>query len=380
MPGYFYLNDRPEFGDGRHLEKLLNFFCPETPVDRELMRAAFITPAWGGPPGKRPMFSVVALSGRGMGKSRFTEAVGDVYAGIVNVTPEEEPQKIKARILGPDSLAFRVIRIDNLKRRKFSSGPIESLVTSSAISGWRAYLGNSNVPNYWTWFLTANGASFSKDFAQRMVEIRLSKPTYSGRWEIDLDAFLQSHREQILGDIISRLRSTPKPIDIPGRWALWESEVLARCEMPNECLAMVRQRREASDADAEEAGTIEDFFAARLASLGYDADKVDVFLPAQLTTRWYCDALGEKHSVTAVSRTLIQAREEGQISQIVRCRLPGSGLRGFRWIANHCDANSETYYDIEQRIAKKSTDIERDKEEVREQARIIAKTSVKEQF
>jgi len=63
MDGHYYAWRPPDSYEptGEHLDGLLSFFDnPETEVDRTLIRAAFLTPAWGGLPGKRPAFAVLA--------------------------------------------------------------------------------------------------------------------------------------------------------------------------------------------------------------------------------------------------------------------------------------------------------------------------------
>ena len=376
LPGHYYLHAAPEPGDGRWLERFLDFFCPETPIDRMLMKAAMATPMWGGPPGKRPLFTVLSLLGRGKGKTTFCQKIGELYGGIIDINADEDPVKIKGRFLTPDAVAIRVWMIDNLKTTRFSSGALESLVTAEEISGWRPFHGNSNRKNYFTPFVTCNGASFSRDFAQRTVEIRLGEPTYSVEWERNLAEFLQSYRDEILGDIIGFLRSTPRPIANATRWALWEGEVLARVESPDECVKLIKQRREALDVEIEEGEIIEDFFCGRLKALGYDPDQSDIFLPNQTATRWYNEALGEKRSVTAVSRALRQAKEESQISRISPCRFGTEGGRGFRWVGEHCDSMADTYHDILYRIEKKREDENRKSEQTKSEGRILAETSV----
>lgn len=378
LPGHYYLNKPPEVGDGRTLERLLDFFHPETLVDRLLMKAAVATPMWGGPPGKRPVHLVQSM-GRGMGKTRFCQVIGDLYGGIIDISPDEDITKVKGRFLTPDAIPLRVATLDNVKVARFSFGPWEALVTCEEISGWRPYYGNSNRKNLISWFVTINGASLSRDIAQRVVEIRLGDPTYSAQWELDLAEFLESYRDELLGDIIGFLRLPPRSVTAYTRWALWEAEVLARTDHPDECIKLIQQRRQALDVEVEEGEIIEEFFATRLAGLGYNPDRDDVFIPNQIATRWYCEALGERRSVTAVSRALRQAKEERQVTRIIPCRFLEGG-RGSRWEGVHCDSMAETHHDILQRIAKKLSNEERDREKTKSEGRIEAETSVQGRF
>src|SRR5262249_25967471 len=77
IPGIYYMHPpAPEARDSGRLDELVGYFCPETPIDRQLIRAWLITPFWGGPPGKRPAFLAQGpkhdkKQGRGVGKSKL---------------------------------------------------------------------------------------------------------------------------------------------------------------------------------------------------------------------------------------------------------------------------------------------------------------------
>ena len=73
LPRTYCTMATPAPGDGKMLEKLIDRFNPETPADRSLMLAAFVTPMWGGPPGGNPVFAITAKGGRGKGKTAFAE-------------------------------------------------------------------------------------------------------------------------------------------------------------------------------------------------------------------------------------------------------------------------------------------------------------------
>ncbi len=75
IEGTYYRGKVPEPGAGFYLKWLVDRFCPETTIDRDLIKAAFITPFWGGPPGKRPIFTITSDAGRGVGKT----TLGGVY-------------------------------------------------------------------------------------------------------------------------------------------------------------------------------------------------------------------------------------------------------------------------------------------------------------
>jgi hypothetical protein len=58
LDNHFYLHPDPQGGDGKALAGLLDFFRPETDLDRSLLLAGFLTVLWGGLPGDRPAFLI----------------------------------------------------------------------------------------------------------------------------------------------------------------------------------------------------------------------------------------------------------------------------------------------------------------------------------
>ena len=63
IEGHYYACQFPKPGDGKTLEKLLDRVSPATPIDRDFLCAAFVTPMWGGPCGARPAFVVTSDAG-----------------------------------------------------------------------------------------------------------------------------------------------------------------------------------------------------------------------------------------------------------------------------------------------------------------------------
>lgn len=177
-------------GDGMALEAFLDFFCPETPADRGLLKAATVTCVWGGSPGTRPAFLFVATAGRGKGKMKVAQSIASLFGGWVDISANEDIGVIKQRLLTPDAATLRVMLLDNVKTTRFSSAELEGLITSRTISGKQLYVGNATRWNYLTPFITLNGASLSTDMAQRTVEIRLAEPVYQADWEERLQRFV----------------------------------------------------------------------------------------------------------------------------------------------------------------------------------------------
>ncbi len=356
IEGHYYACDFPEPGDGSTLDKLLDFFALETPLDRELLATAYATPLWGGPAGGRPAFMFVAAGGRGKGKSIAAQSIGRLYGECIDITPNEDAAVIKTRLLTPEALPKRVALLDNVKTMRFSWAELEKLITIKVVSGRRLYVGESSRPNYLTWAITLNGASLSTDMAQRVVEIRLAEPEYMAGWERKLGAFIDGNRDAILGDLIGFLRRKPNPVGPQGRWAEWEANVLARVSHPADCQKLISERRKTVDAECEEGETLEDYFASRLEWLGYNPTRDDVFIPNAIVVRWYNQALNENRKTTGATRALRQLFDEGRIERIIQARAGPGGERGFRWVGPAADAADVTWHDIRQRIARKFQD------------------------
>lgn len=138
-----------------------------------------------------------------------------------------------------------------------------------------------------------------------------------------------------------------------SRWATWESHVLSKVDHPDECLSLILDRRSVVDVELEESEVIEDFFAGKLAWLGYSPDRDDVFIPNDTTARWYNAATGDVKKTTGVSRTLKQLHDEGRLHRLIQSRDAERTMRGFRWVGEHADAIDTTYYDLRERLTKK---------------------------
>jgi phage/plasmid primase-like uncharacterized protein len=351
IPTHYYTCPIPEPGDGSTLTELIGMHCLETDLDQELAVAMYATAAWGGAPGMRPAWLVTASAGRGKGKTRFNQNFARVFGGQLDISPQEDIGAIKQRLLSPEAAGKRIATIDNLKALRFSWGDFENLVTASVISGKRMYIGEGSRPNLLVWTITLNGASLSTDMAQRVVEIRLREPDYDGGWEERVAGFIDTNREKIIADCIAFLQHPAKPMKRNSRWAAWEAQVLSKVDHPDDCLSLILDRRGAVDVELQESEIIEDHFAHMLAWLGYSLDRDDVFIPNDLTARWYNSATGESKKVTGVSLSLRQLHDEGRLHRIVQCR--AATARGFRWVGQYADASDVTHHDIRERLAAK---------------------------
>lgn len=360
IPDHYYTCKTPMPGDGSAIEKLLSFFAPDSELDRQLIRAMFATPAWGGPPGTRPAFLITCLRGRGRGKSTLAQHLARLYGGMIDFSTREDISIIKQRLLSPEADCKRVAVLDNLKTTRFSWAELEALITADVVNGKRMYVGDASRPNLLTWVLTLNGASLSTDMAGRVVEIRLGEPRYSDTWEDESRSFIEKNRPAILADVVAILQRDPKPMKRLTRWATWESQVLAKVDSPSECLDLIVNRREESDVEHEEGEILEDYFAQKLRGLGYDPERADVFIPNAVTAEWYNRATGDNRKTSGVTRTLKQLRDERTIWRLQPYRDGHNGERGFRWTGEHADISEPTFYDIRKRLEKRIEDNQRE--------------------
>jgi hypothetical protein len=352
--GRYYTCQTPPAGNGAALAKFLDFFCLETPLDRQILLANVATLAWGGPSGARPAIMVTARTGRGRGKTKLSEMISRPFGGTIDISANEDAGIVKQRLLSPEAASKRVALLDNVKSPRFSWAELEALITCDSISGKRLYVGEASKPNDLTWIITLNGASLSTDMAQRVIELRLGEPPYDGGWDEHVRAYIDQNLQAILADIGGFFQRPKKPLRRRTRWATWETEVLARVDEPDACLDLITQRRGAVDVEEEEGQVIEDYFAHRLAALGYDTDRDDVFIPNNLAADWYNHATGDKYKVTAVTRSLKQLHNESRIRRIIQTVHCKYG-RGFRWVGDHVLATTPTQFNIWDKINAGST-------------------------
>src|SRR5262249_20169306 len=152
-------------------------------------------------------------------------------------------------LLSPEARGKRVLLIDNIKTLKFSWDALESLITAEVISGRQLYVGEGRLPNCFTVCLTLNGATLSKDMAQRTVIVKLGRPAYRATWREETSAYVEAHRWAILGDLVAALKAPAGPLARYSRWGSWEALVLARLPEPADAQRVIAERQDAVDED-----------------------------------------------------------------------------------------------------------------------------------
>jgi hypothetical protein len=341
MPDTYYMVPEIPGCVGRdRLRDLLDFFHPDTELDRQLIEAYALTLLWGGSPGCRPAFLFEGPhddpeQGRGVGKTTLADAISEgIAGGYVDVQPTEDIGAIKTRLLSGEAMQKRVCRLDNLKTLRFSWADLEGLITAREISGKALYRGEGRRPNTMVWTITLNGASLSKDMARRVIPIRLRRPRYSPTWETEVREFIQRHRLEILASIRDRLTRSVGPIQARTRWARWEQDVLSRVEDLGGCQELILARQAAIDDDENEKDLVAGHFREQLVALHWNPDTDHVFIPTGIAAQWVEAATGEKRPTNRASSYL---RALG----VPELRKSGDGgRRGWRWRGAGCPAST----------------------------------------
>lgn len=279
LPRSFYIPKpiRPSVRSGHLLGDLVESFNAESDIDRTLLLAALLTPGWGGKPGSRPAMVLTSEHGQSSGKTATARIIGDVWGGAAMLDYSPDWATVTKRIFSSDDWDSRVMLFDNIKGKNFGGTGIETAVTAKTISGHRMYHGTISRPNIATWFVTFNLPSFSRDMAERSVEIRIGSPK-SGSWLEWADSFVSRNREGIVAEIMAIL-SGPTAVETVGRdrWSAWHSQVLGRIPRGmfagvaggNEASAAIIDRRSGIDADSE----IREDLLSTLAGYLWDTDR-----------------------------------------------------------------------------------------------------------
>jgi hypothetical protein len=350
IAGRYYACDVPPPGDGGTLRKLVERFTPQTLVDADLIKAAFVTIVWGGPGGARPCFVVTSRHGRGTGKTAFADVLGYFASGAIALSANENSETVKHRLLSPEGLTKRVVLLDNVKTRGFSWPELESLITAPEISGKRMYAGEGSRPNNLLWVVTLNGVSLATDMAQRAIIIELAQPEHSPSWKEDTLRFIDDNRKALIADCIGFLRSKRAALLEHSRFGAWERDVLSRLPEPSEARKVILERQGTADTEAETADIVQDYFRAELMGATYSPDVERVFIPSKIAAEWFNEATHERATTTAVSQWLKQHIDEKKLPCLMvnKCKTYG---RGFIWVGADVEPDEPTKTDLECRLS-----------------------------
>jgi hypothetical protein len=341
LPGHFYLHPAVTPGNGRTLEALLDRYAPATPADRALLQAAFLTPFWGGPSGRRPLLLLTAArlatdQGVGVGKTTLAQHLGLLAGGYLMFSDGEKFEEVQKRIHSPEADGKRVVILDNIRSDTFAWAEFESLITTETISGRRMFFGEGQRPNVLTYIVTMNQPRFGRDMAKRAVTIKLDRPDYGPRWEEETRAFIEARRWELVGDILAALQA-PAPVTGPfTRWAAWEAGVLACCGDVAACLEAIDRRQAEVDATREERDLVRDYFAEYLAALGLTPDEAVVRFSSQQAVELLSEATRTRYKTETGSRRLNGL----EIPELRKQALNGRG--GYVWTGKKAAAGVQT--------------------------------------
>ncbi len=279
---YYRIPELPPPNDAI-INQLLDFFSPETPEDRSLILAMFMTVLWGGAPGQRAPFAITSKKGRGVGKSTLAETAAKIVGqSPLQASTKDKAQALITRLLSSGAGQKRVIMFDNetASGSRITNGEIAALFTLEEISGHKLYTAESSRKNNLVWIMTMNSPSFDSDFASRCISISLKRPVYDSSWKTRLNHFLGKHQLEIISTLLSYLMQEGKSFKSTSRWGSWEAEVLAKVPGINfeKVSALLRERRENNDNEQDELELIVDGLRNCLWDNGHDLDTEKVFI------------------------------------------------------------------------------------------------------
>jgi len=309
FPNYFV-------GTGK-LDKLVDFFSPNSEADRILIKSAILSPLSNF--GLRPVFTIDSTSGRGAGKTSLVEIIGRLYGGHISVSPG----LIKKGMVGDTANKFlhtegrrsRVALIDNVTGF-FKSSAFAEIVTIKEITGRLPY-GKNIVTrqNDLTWYVTSNDANYDKDFISRSLFIFLTNHKKVAGWERTVYSYVDKNRMEILKEIEDLLKKEGNIYDsrTVTRFYDWEMEVLRKCcrdkaEYKLVC-KQIERGRDQFDGDDELVGDIMDTLLKYIKDpeLNYVIPKKDLWKACDLEMGYY-----------AFTSVVSEAMKQGKIGKLNR--------------------------------------------------------------
>lgn len=329
--------------------ELVDLFCHFSPADRVLIASFFATPFWNCEPGSRPLFVIEGApddpsGGVGIGKSILVDAVASLSStdggGYIDVPESKfEPDEIKRRIINDDSTA-RVVRYDNIKKARLSSEVLESMITTSVISGHKLRHGHSTKKNRYTYVMTFNDAALSKDLASRAVRIRLARPPErEAGWKKDLLALIRVKKKELISNLLWHLAHHGDNFRSSFRFEEWTEEVLGKFTKGVDISSELKTSREDLNDEVNEIEEMESTVANRLRGyftrspsdnpIYFDPEQGAMFVPNALLVKWLNLDLGQKYySATQIKKLL--SRGNSKFMRNAKTRL----VRGVIWSPN----------------------------------------------
>ena len=340
LDGVYYAQCELPEPTGYVLEELIDHFNPETELDRQLMIASLVTPAWGGEAGTRPAFVFTSTHGRGVGKTTTASLICDIWGGAPSITEREDWEAVRARLLSDESLAQRCVLIDNLKSRLSRSG-LEGAITATTIDGKKMYKGQFSRPNTLTWFITANTPSLSRDLAERSIIIKLGTAQHASNFADWRSEFMKNNRPQLIADIIEWLSKEKKGTiknSCLDRWSSWQRAILERFENCNEIVEHYQKRRPEVDCDLEEAEEVAGAIKNLIRNKGHDPETSVIRIPRKILFQELRqqDVIDGTMSPKGCTTWIKNLNSLEPMKGITQAKHTGAG-RCWLWVGEHAD-------------------------------------------
>jgi hypothetical protein len=292
---YYYHGELPEPSVGHTaFEGLIDFYKPENPYYRILLKALFCAPMFYKDGVERPMWIIDSHEGAGSGKSTLAESVSKLYSTSpvrVAVPELEQSDRLIKRLMSPEGRNAKVFLLDNVTGN-FKSPFLSGLITAPTITGMAPYGRGEEVRmNNMTFIVTANSASVDNDIGIRSFYIYLSKPEYNADWKTNMQAYIEQNRMQIFADIIDLLsNSKPYTSAASTRFPEFEKEILHKCCKNESELksvqAVISEAREESNNEEEMAMQIEEVLNENISELHPTAKYHQFFIPTKTVWNW----------------------------------------------------------------------------------------------
>ncbi|QDV72472.1 PriCT-2 domain-containing protein [Botrimarina mediterranea] len=302
IPGVFYTCSTEVPAYTGALDKYVDFFCPAFREDRELLKSIPLTLCFGQQT-DRTNYAITCERhhAQGDGKNAAVRYPTDLVGGCIAVTNKDASGLI-TRMLSPDAAGKRAVLIGN------ATGVTENpdfaeLMTSRVISGRRLYHGDGSIPNLFTWFLTGNNIRLDRDLAQRVAIIYLAQPKYDPTWETRITAFMEENRDAIIGDCLALLAGPKKELLSYSRRAVWDANVLACLDNPDDLLAIINERANRHSVEHQESDDLEQAICEHLEAAGFDP-LGSYFIPNPTFRKLFNQIHGANHSQKIVTQTV----------------------------------------------------------------------------
>lgn len=319
-PEQIYLTERarrelPELkalgSEGRRkgrFEELVTSFEPRDEASLALIEALVLTLVWGGAPGGRPLFLVTGP--RGSGKSTLVRMIARLVGGCaqVDLGHGSQGEALGEQILADTNLTRRVVLLDNAEGYLRSPDLAQS-ITNEEIEARPKFAKRRRRINLLTYVATVVDPSLDSDLAARCVVISLRETSYSPKWQDEMEAFIDKHRDEIIAEAFEKLEGPKQELTGKGtRFPRWDANVLAATSYPQEVLKALGESHQTVNEDLES--------LARFLECVREKGSLEM-RPAQLAECWN-EANGTKLNTGWVIRRLKGHRSRGELPDGLR--------------------------------------------------------------